>query len=89
MRFSADRAQQLDAIHRSHVPIGNDQVERTFLDQVERRFAIARLGHVDDVDAFQKAAQNAQHVVVVVDDKGARRFIHRKARIQLQEKGEA
>jgi hypothetical protein len=85
--------EELDAIHRSHVVVGDDEVEGLRFQQIHRfvpglREPHARLGPI--AYDFHEQGQRFQHVLVVVDDEdpfgvrrgqGARRVRARRPRL--------
>ena len=56
-----DRRQQLEAVHRRHLDVGDDDVDRRGAQLLERGQAVARLVDVGEADLAQQAAQDAAH----------------------------
>src|SRR5215472_6488077 len=70
-RVGAHPAQQIKPCNRRHVPVGDDEIRRRLLHQLEGGVAIRGLFDIVDLELAQKIAQDAQHSGVVVDNDDA------------------
>src|SRR6185437_5698053 len=69
--------EQLQAGHRHHVPVADDQAEMPGPQLGERVGAIGRLLHVVELDLLQQIADDAEHRLVVIHDQHVHRLVDR------------
>src|SRR5579875_3375054 len=64
----AHLAQELQAGHRLHVPVGNNQPVRLVAKLLQGEAAVRRLVDVVEAELLQKIADDPKHGLVVIDD---------------------